>query len=45
MKKQTTIKVTVNVALVVLALSQLIETLHTVGLLYAALGRLPVGGT
>lgn len=33
MKKQTTLKVTVNVALVILAVSQLIETLHTAGLL------------
>ena len=33
MKKQTTFKVTVNVALVILAVSKLIETLHAVGLL------------
>jgi hypothetical protein len=33
MKKQTTIKVTVNVAFVILAVSKLLETMHQIGLL------------
>jgi hypothetical protein len=33
MKKQTTVKVTFNVALVILAVSELLDTLHFIGLL------------